>query len=49
MIVITAENRKAGMGDAERAALHKTMVAASGKVRVEGKDFIFDVAGLPEG
>ena len=43
MIVITAENRTAGMGDAERAALHKTMAAASGKVRVEGKDFIFVV------
>ena len=31
MIMITADNRKAGMGDAERAALHKTMAAASGK------------------
>src|SRR5947208_1418312 len=40
MIMITADNRKGGMGDAERAALHKTMAAASGKVRVEGKDFI---------
>ena len=28
MIIITANNRKAGMGDAERAALHKTMAAA---------------------
>ena len=43
MIMITADNRKAGMGDAERAALHKTMVAVSGKVRVEGKDFIISV------
>ena len=43
MIMITADNRKAGMGDAERAALHKTMAAASGKVRVEGKDFIISV------
>ena len=43
MIIITGDNRKAGMGDAERAALHKTMAAASGKVRVEGKDFIFGV------
>src|SRR5262249_19244504 len=40
MIMITADNRRPGMGDAERAALHKTMAAASGKVRVEGKDFI---------
>ena len=43
MITITADNRKPGMGDAERAALHKTMAAASGKVRVEGKDFIISV------
>jgi dienelactone hydrolase len=43
MIMITADNRKAGMGVAERAALHKTMAAASGKVRVEGKDFIISV------
>ena len=43
MIMITADNRKAGMGDAERAVLHKTMAAASGKVRVEGKDFIISV------
>ena len=43
MIIITADNRKAGTGDAERAALHKTMAAASGKVRVEGKDFIISV------
>src|SRR5436305_12515632 len=40
MIMITGDNRKAGMGDAERAAVHKTMAAASGKGRVEGKDFI---------
>jgi lipocalin-like protein len=43
MIMITADNRKPGMGDAERAALHKTMAAASGKVRVEGTDFIISV------
>lgn len=43
MIMVTADNRKAGMGDAERAALHKTMAAASGKVRVDGKDFIISV------
>ena len=43
MIMITADNRKAGMADAERAALHKTMAAVSSKVRVEGKDFIISV------
>ncbi len=36
----TAENRKPGMGDAERAALHKSMLAYSGKYRIEGQDFI---------
>jgi Lipocalin-like domain len=35
--------RKSGTGDVERAALHKTMVAVSGKVRVEGMDFIISV------
>ncbi len=38
--VTTAENRRGGMGDDERAALHKSMVAYSGKYRVEGNDFI---------
>src|SRR6266851_676550 len=40
MAVTTAENRRGGMGDAERAALHKSMLAYSGKYRVEGNDFI---------
>lgn len=40
IVLTTAENRKAGMGDAERAALHKSMLAYSGKYRVEGNDFI---------
>jgi hypothetical protein len=31
------------VGDAELAALHKTMAAVSGKVRVEDKDFIIGV------
>jgi lipocalin-like protein len=39
----TADNRKGGMGDAERAALHKSMLAYSGKYRVEGNDFITTV------
>ena len=40
IVVTTAENRRGGIGDAERAALHKSMVAYSGKYRVEGTDFI---------
>ena len=40
IVVTTADNRKGGMGDAERAALHKSMLAYSGKYRVEGNDFI---------
>ena len=30
MVLLTAEHRKGGMGDAERAALHKSMAAATG-------------------
>jgi Lipocalin-like domain len=40
IVVTTADNRRGGMGDAERAALHKSMLAYSGKYRVEGHDFI---------
>jgi len=40
IVVTTAENRRGGMSDDERAALHKSMVAHSGKYRVEGNDFI---------
>ena len=40
IVVTTAENRRGGMGDAERAALHKSMLAYSGKYRIEGDDFI---------
>ena len=40
IVVTTADNRKGGMGDAERAALHKSMIAYSGKYRIEGNDFI---------
>jgi hypothetical protein len=36
----TAESRKAGIGDVERAALHRSMLAYSGRYRVEGHDFI---------
>ena len=41
--MVTAENRKAGTSDAERAELHKSMIAYSGKYRVEGKDFVTTV------
>jgi hypothetical protein len=43
IVVTTAEDRIAGMGDAERAALHKSMLAYSGKYRIEGNDFITKV------
>src|SRR5215467_9540957 len=36
MTLLTAENSKGGMGDAERAALHKSMAAASAKYRIDG-------------
>jgi hypothetical protein len=39
IVVTTADNRKGGMGDAERAALHKSMLAYTGKYRI-GSDFI---------
>jgi hypothetical protein len=41
--VTTADGRKAGMGDADRAALHKSMVAYSGRYRIEGNDFVTTV------
>jgi hypothetical protein len=40
MALTTADNRKGGMGDAERAALHKSMLAYTGKYHIEGSDFI---------
>ena len=43
MAITTADNRKAGPGDAERAALHKSMLAYTGKYRIEGNDFITTV------
>ena len=43
MTVLTSEGRKAGTGDAERAALHKTLFAYTGKYRVEGKNLIIAV------
>ena len=51
IVITTAENRKSGMDDAEQAALHKSMVAYSGKYRIEGNDFItlVDVAWTKSG
>jgi len=43
MAINTADSRKAGMGDAERAALHKSMLAYSGKYRIEDDEFITTV------
>jgi hypothetical protein len=40
IVLTAAENRRAGMGDSERAALHKSMLAYSGRYRVEGHDLI---------
>ena len=40
MTVLTGDGRKAGTGDAERVALHKTMFAYTGKYRVEGNNLI---------
>ena len=40
IVLTTAENRRAGMDDIDRAALHKSMLAYSGRYRVEGHDFI---------
>ena len=40
IVLTTAENRPAGMEDKERAALHKSMLAYTGRYRVEGQDFI---------
>ena len=41
--ITTADNRKTGSGDAERTALHKSMLAYTGKYRIEGGDFITTV------
>lgn len=40
IVLTTADNRTPGMGDAERAELHKSMLAYSGRYRLEGNDFI---------
>src|SRR5436305_12783879 len=38
--IVTSETRKAGTDDADRAELHKTLIAYSGKYRVEGAEFV---------
>ena len=43
MTIITADNRKGGTSDAERAALHKSMLSYSGKYRFEGHFLITTV------
>ncbi len=40
IVLTTAEDRTAGTSDAERAALHRSMLAYSGRYRIEGHDFI---------
>jgi hypothetical protein len=40
IVLTTAEGRKSGMGEAQRAELHKSMLAYSGRYRIEGSDFI---------
>ena len=42
-LIITGENRKGGMSDDERADLHKSMFAVSGKYRIEGSDLLITV------
>lgn len=43
IVLTTAENRQPGMGDQERAALHKSMIAYTGRYRVEGDELITTV------
>jgi hypothetical protein len=43
MALTTAERRQGGVSDARRAELHKSMLAYSGKYRIEGNDFITHV------
>ena len=43
IVLTTAEKRQPGMGEKERAALQKSMLAYTGRYRVEGHDFITTV------
>jgi len=38
--ITIAEHRKPGEGELERAALHRSMLAYTGKYRVEDSDFV---------
>jgi hypothetical protein len=42
-LIITGDNRKGGMSDAERAELHKSMFAVSGKYLIDGSDLLITV------
>lgn len=41
--ILTAQTRVAGMGDVERANLHRNMISYSGKYRVQGNEFVTTV------
>jgi hypothetical protein len=43
IVLTTADNRRVGMSDADRAALHKSMLAYTGRYRIEGSNFITTV------
>ena len=43
MVLTTSENRRGGMSDSDRAALHKSMLSYSGKYRVQANDLIIRV------
>ena len=43
MTVTTAESRVSGESEADRAALHKSMLAYTGKYRIDGNEFITTV------
>ncbi len=43
MALTTAQNRTAGESETERAALHKSMLAYTGRYRVEGDEFVTTV------
>ncbi len=43
MTIVTAENRKAGDAEAERAALHRTMIGYSGTYRIDGDKLVTKV------
>jgi hypothetical protein len=42
-LIITGENRKAGMSEAERAELHKSMFAVTGRYKVDASDLTIGV------